>query len=535
MTHFEPSAAKYWLDGLPGGSVGNGWMAQWRAFASTPRPVVTVFGAYDTGKSSLVRRLLRESGQEVPEWLTISARHETFEVSSTELAGCTVRDTPGFVPYGDDVRADVNSRHAMDAIGLTDIGIITMTPQLATAEYETLISLISRGWAADALWFVITRFDEAGIDPQSDLEGYRELGERKTRELRNALGLSGEAPVFVVSQDFAQGAGSDRNPDPSIWDESREWDGIDRLLQQLSRTGGSDLTPLRAAAEQRFWRHAVESTLAELRVQRADYVGISELASDGARMRESWEGQLDAISSSAEVDLRARVQETVRGLVRSDNEAQDIGEKLTATLDLWYTTHEREVDRLLQNISSANNIQRERPGWQNLDMLTAKLRPDAGHSEAAQDGLRVTPLIQMVGDSVLDALIRYDKAASPKAVGAPKVVAHSVKSISQKVAVATAVLPAVYQIAALAEEQYHEKAAREDRERDRRERQSAIQHVADEVADLALTAWQPLIDSARDAIHQVTEEQVALRDSLAALVAGLQVAIDDGELLAETD
>ena len=237
MNPIDITEAKSWLDAIPGGQLGLEADEQWQRFASISEPVVTVYGAYDTGKSSLLRRLIVDSGVEVPDWLTISARHETFEVNEVRAAGCLLRDTPGFVTGAADARADMNTQLANTAVDLTDVAIVTVTPQLATAEFPALQALVRRDWAPGSLWFVISRFDEAGVDPESDLDGYRDRAQRKTDELRRALELDEAVPVFVVSQDFAQMAGSERNPDPQLWDDFRGWDGIAELREALESLG----------------------------------------------------------------------------------------------------------------------------------------------------------------------------------------------------------------------------------------------------------------------------------------------------------
>ena len=116
MTAVDIDAVRDWLSRLPGGgSPGGEHAADWDAFARVDRPVVTLFGSYDTGKSSLLRRLIADGGGTAPAWLTISARHETFEVNDVEVGGCVVRDTPGFAVGASDVRAQNNSRRAMAA------------------------------------------------------------------------------------------------------------------------------------------------------------------------------------------------------------------------------------------------------------------------------------------------------------------------------------------------------------------------------------------------------------------------------------
>ena len=272
MSPIDLTEAKSWLDAIPGGQLGLEADEQWQRLASISDPVVTVYGAYDTGKSSLLRRLIVDSGVEVPDWLTISARHETFEVNEVRAAGCLLRDTPGFVTGAEDARADMNTQQANTAVELTDVAIVTVTPQLATAEFPALQALVRRDWAPRSLWFVISRFDEAGVDPESDEDGYRERAQRKTDELRLALELDDAVPVFVVSQDFAQMAGSERNPDPQLWDEFRGWDGIAELRDALTNLGSRYGSSLRASAAQRFWRQSVANSLDGLHSEVAKYL-----------------------------------------------------------------------------------------------------------------------------------------------------------------------------------------------------------------------------------------------------------------------
>ncbi len=96
------------------------YTTEWSDFETSVTPVLTLFGAYDSGKSSLLRRLLVDSGSICPNWLTISGRHETFEVSSVEAAGLLIRDTPGLSPEADDPRGMENNRRALNAAALTD-------------------------------------------------------------------------------------------------------------------------------------------------------------------------------------------------------------------------------------------------------------------------------------------------------------------------------------------------------------------------------------------------------------------------------
>ena len=272
---------------------------RWQGFAAIDAPVVTVYGSYDTGKSSLLRRVLIELGQAVPSWLTISARHETFEVNEIRAAGCVLRDTPGFVVEGADARAQVNTELASEAIVLTDVAIVMVTPQLVTAEYPVLRQLIQQDWVPGSLWFVISRFDEAGVDPDDDPDGYRRLAERKTLELRTALDLDDAVPVHVVCADFAQMAGAEHNPDPEVWDDSRDWDRIAGLVKAITDLCTSGASGLRQAAEQRFWRNAVKQALVRLPEELEKHLDNAVVSDEGGQRRASWLAQLDTLTRAA--------------------------------------------------------------------------------------------------------------------------------------------------------------------------------------------------------------------------------------------
>ena len=68
---------------------------RWDEFHALDTLEVVLFGAYDAGKSSLLKRLLVDWGSPVPEWLTVSGRRETFESKRVEVTGLGLTDTPG--------------------------------------------------------------------------------------------------------------------------------------------------------------------------------------------------------------------------------------------------------------------------------------------------------------------------------------------------------------------------------------------------------------------------------------------------------
>ena len=95
---------------------------------------VVIFGAYDAGKSTLLKRLLAEAGTPVPEWLTISGRRETFEVRISPVRGrSSFLDTPGLSGGNDE-----HEQISLAAMQLADAYLWVLPPQLVTANKQDL-------------------------------------------------------------------------------------------------------------------------------------------------------------------------------------------------------------------------------------------------------------------------------------------------------------------------------------------------------------------------------------------------------------
>ncbi|MBI5440665.1 MAG: GTPase domain-containing protein [Deltaproteobacteria bacterium] len=185
----------------PGG-IGAELRARWEAHASRDHVVVTFFGPYDSGKSSLLKRLLVDDGKPVPDWLTVSGRRETFEPKEVFVAGLVVRDTPG-IAGGNELHDAI----AKEALLLSDAIALVLPPQLVTSDRESLVSVFSGrrfGCAARfafperGLPIALSRMDEAGAMPRDDSQGYRDLVERKRKELSDLLRSEGGAEEVVV-------------------------------------------------------------------------------------------------------------------------------------------------------------------------------------------------------------------------------------------------------------------------------------------------------------------------------------------------
>lgn len=527
----DVDAAKDWLNAVPGGEIGQRLEQSWQDFAAVTETVVTIYGSYDTGKSSLLRRLLIELGQEVPAWLTISARHETFEVNEIRAAGCLLRDTPGFVSGGTDARAEMNTGLASDAIARTDIGIVVVPPQLATAEYPVLRDLVQQEWAPGSLWFVISRFDEAGIDPDDDPDGYRALGEHKVGELRAALSLDERVPVYVVCQDFAQMAGTERNPDSAVWDESRSWDGISELIGAITALGSSPLADIRQAAAHRFWGSSVQQVLHQLREEFATRLENAAVSDEGEQRRASWLAQLDTLTRAAEADLRGRVSAAVGDAVDSPDPAQSFAQALKTSLGAWYAALKRDIDKLLRSVGDTVATERMRPDWQRFEEMAATLRHEpSGPEPAPDDELIYAPVVRQVGNAVLNALRHYEQSRGLK-LTSPASDALGASSGVDRMAAAAAGVSVIAELAVIAEQFANRQRAANAAVQQRAQLQSELVSVGEEATALAQTTLNDLADDAHQRISDATADQVELRDGLRHLVDELRNHITSGEAL----
>jgi hypothetical protein len=334
----------------------------WQLRGDVAGPIVTVFGAYDAGKSSLLKRLLVEAGEPVPDWLTISARRETFEIGEANAFGCTFRDTPGI--------AGGNEEHeaiAKEALGASDVILLVLPPQLLTGDRDAVLAVISgkifspSGMPmAGAVKTVIARLDEGSVDPTDDVEGYREFVAGKRAEWHELLSkqqiTQPDTDVFTVAADPYQLVGNDPAP---LWDsyseEYRAWDGIDQLIVALSALPGQ-LPSLRAASRHRFYRVRLQVVEESVKQQLGD-LSVEEkqlsIRREGIALQRE---QLAALLKAARAALDAVVEETLLTATRAQVSVETINDFLVPRLDqaieLWWSEQNAILKRQINEMDS---------------------------------------------------------------------------------------------------------------------------------------------------------------------------------------
>jgi hypothetical protein len=377
-------------------SRGNGLVAaveaQWRERAANERLVVSTYGAFNTGKSALLRRLLVDDDQPVPESLIIAGAPETATNTDMDALGVTLRDAPGLQPGAEDDRGQHHNVMAAEAVADSDAVLLMFNPQLPTAERDEVRALIAEPWPVGALIPVIARFDEAGTDPEDSPTGYRDLAERKRSELRHALGLNPDVTVHVIAQDPFGIAGKSRQPDESVWDPYRGWDGVESLAKAvaalpLEREG------VRAGACDRFWVRNARTVKSQVETATAEYRRELEFALNENNRAISRSGELQSLRESEEGNLARFVDDTVRDLALSGErtDPEDTKALVAEGLASWLNEVAEGINAFLSGIELDTEVQVTRPAFARFEVFLDGLMSDPASSEESVEAPAPAP------------------------------------------------------------------------------------------------------------------------------------------------
>jgi hypothetical protein len=362
-----PSAAAWVRSVREAASViaGPGWTDDagraWDQFAAQPNIVVTLYGPQNAGKSTLLKRLLVDSGVPVPPWLTISGRNETFEVGEVVSGELAFIDTPG-IAAGIEGHEEI----AGGALTRTDALLIAWPPVVASAAGEHLASVIGGGFYGQehgghfppgALLVVIAKADELHPNVEDDVEGYRDVCALKQGELRAMLTIliphASLPGIHVISADPFETVGRQRQPAAEAYDAGRAWDGIEELRAALdglrARRG-----ELRTAAEIRYWSWIAGQVLVAAMAQQEELAVSIRDSEDAAHRLRGLADDLRAVRNAAERDLIAQVSAEVRSAADSSlgdmETARTMVElRLDNVCTGWAARYAAQVDQLLRD------------------------------------------------------------------------------------------------------------------------------------------------------------------------------------------
>jgi len=249
----KPDSGREWLEGAlkqcDGDRVAEKTLAELQKMAADGRPRIHLVGDYNAGKSSFIKRLLLDAGCPVPPDLEIRANPTTDRIREYDWDGIRLIDSPGFQSS-----EATHTEHALRAFPDAATVIYLFQPNLVLGDDGYLIRVL-RGDREIGLvpkksrtFFVVNRSDELGVDPETDPAAYRQLVDRKKRELSLALAARGidvdPGAVFCMASDPFGLVGNRTDVDAKAFDPYRVWDGFDHFITesrraraQLFRTG----------------------------------------------------------------------------------------------------------------------------------------------------------------------------------------------------------------------------------------------------------------------------------------------------------
>ena len=379
--------------------------AEWNEHDARDKVEVTFLGPYSSGKSTLLRRLVVDAGEQVPEWLTVSARRETFELNAVDVGELTFTDAPGFAAGN-----ELHDELAKDALALSDAFLLVVPPQLLTTNRELVGSILSGryffgepGPGVDrATIAVIAQADSMGIDPEDDVEGMRQLAERKRSELiaqlEDAAGVPlTELQVFCVAADPYEEQARQAQPQRSAFDPYRDWDGIESVTAALAALPGRDAELRRSAGIRYFCR--VGDDVAAQASALADEVQAS---AEELRARQTeWAQQktrVDAVVDAAKADLQASLVDLSGELsdelgVDDAESRPQIDQRMTVTLDQWAQRWDGELDLVLGEAGMQIDERLGRPRARRTDEFLRSITVGPATVEAPQPNSRVVNLL----------------------------------------------------------------------------------------------------------------------------------------------
>ena len=313
--------------------------ARWREFRERETLEIVVFGAYDAGKSTLLKRLLVNWGTAVPTWLTISGRRETFDLNRAQSNRVGFVDTPGLGSGSDE-----HDELTIDAIRLADAYLWVLPHQLVTTGQERYVEvLFGEDGIADATVAVIARMDEAGVDPSTNEAGFVDLCQLKKNELRafvkKALGSRQLHSIHCVAADPYQKVGSISQPDQDMYNIGRNWDGIADLSKTILNLRKHRDT-LRAKAGVRFLRLMLNDIRNGLQTRIEILAENMEGFKNEIDRHKQYEERLGALQRQEQAKLRRRIEDVILSAGRSGGSVgsdliRNLQKELTKVVDEW--------------------------------------------------------------------------------------------------------------------------------------------------------------------------------------------------------
>ncbi len=402
------------MERLVGAEHGAQVAAEWDAHVARGKVEVTFLGPYSSGKSTLLRRLVVEGNGDVPEWLTVSARRETFELNTVDVGDLTFTDAPGFAAGN-----DLHDALAQEALVLSDAFLLVLPPQLLTTNRELVASIVSGEYffgtpvpgSDRAVIAVIAQADSMGPDPEDDVDEMRRLAERKRSELIAQLESAAGVPlpnlqVFCVAADPYEEQARRSHPDKRDFDPYRAWDGIAPLTAALDALTVRQTALRRSAGSRYFCRVA-----GEVASQAQAVLDELHASADEMRARQTdWEQQkarVDALISAAEanlhsvlISLASELSEEIGG--DATKSRSQVDDRMTITLENWAQRWDGELDLVLGEAKAHVDDRLGRVRALRTEDFLRSLTVETDSTEAPRGSSRIVDLLNKINGDFQD-------------------------------------------------------------------------------------------------------------------------------------
>ncbi|GGM27897.1 GTPase [Dactylosporangium sucinum] len=312
------------------------------------RPALAVLGDYNSGKSSLIRRIVVDGGRQPHAAFDIRALPATAAANRHQLPRFDLVDTPGLQSGHDE-----HDTAALEAIAEAALVFVVVHINLLVGD-TSILEELSRGSEMVAakggrMVFLVNRCDELGVDPLTAPEAFLNLQSRKREELRAALAtrsIDVEIDrVHCLSGDPFGLVGGDATAEPGDFDENRVWDGVAALTSAMSALFDEQLS---AAASSAAFDAAVTG------LKRHQHT-LHQVQIDGTKELRRSEPVIAALRSAVKdaVVLEGSLREDARRMVDRHSAAtkstvarldRKAGQKLKDLVESWWKAPQFEAD-----------------------------------------------------------------------------------------------------------------------------------------------------------------------------------------------
>ena len=330
-------------------------------------PRLVLAGTYNTGKSSLLKRLCVDEGIPVPEGLVIQGEPSTATIESARIGQWLMIDTPGLdAPQPEHVRAALGAAREADRV------LLFVNPDLFSESSPTaaLLNELEAGSAA----IVVSRIDKAVMSP-TELEAWSATKRTELEARAKRLGHDG-LEIFAVAPD-ARGLVRNSDADAARYDRSRAWDGVAELRRWMEQ-------PPAESERDRALERRAKLILAEARLR------LDEMQEANRGERAVLEKAIESIARQVE-RVNAVEADVRQSLVAATQEAARSGPSASARSRITVAA-DRELDRIRRVARSlVGDLEVDEPPW-TVDLAFALQVPST-----PEDGADETPDVDLEG------------------------------------------------------------------------------------------------------------------------------------------